>query len=67
MNGPSSIFPDEVSDRVYSTVAPYSERARRDTTNDNDRIAQQATGASVASVEEAAGGYLAQLIIGIGD
>lgn len=61
-------FPDEVSDRVYSTAAPYTERgAKRDTSNDNDRIAQQATGASVASVEEAAGSYLAQLIIGVAD
>ena len=28
-------FPDEVSDQVYATVAPYNERsARRDTTNE---------------------------------
>jgi len=60
-------FPDEVSEQVYATVAPYNQRsARRDTTNQNDRIAQQATAASVAGIDVAADGYLAQLIIGVG-
>jgi protocatechuate 3,4-dioxygenase beta subunit len=59
-------FPDEVSSEVYASVAPYNARGEeRDTFNDGDRIAQQATSASVATVEEASGGYLAQLIIGI--
>ena len=61
-------LPDEVSNRVYATVSPYNERhAKRDTLNDNDRIARQATAASVASIEEAPEGYLAQLIVGVGD
>lgn len=59
-------FPDDLSNQVYSTVAPYNERGEeRDTFNDGDRIAQQATQASVASVEEGSDGYLAQLIIGV--
>lgn len=59
-------FPDEVSDQVYANVAPYSGRGEgRDTFNDGDRIALQATSASVATLAEASGGYLAQLIIGI--
>ena len=61
-------FPDEVSTRVYETVSPYKERTeQRRTFNDNDRIAQQATDASVAKIEEAPEGYLAQLIIGVGN
>jgi protocatechuate 3,4-dioxygenase beta subunit len=59
-------FPDEVSDQVYSTLAPYNERGEeRDTFNDSDRIAQQATEASVATIEAAPDRYLAQLIIGV--
>jgi protocatechuate 3,4-dioxygenase beta subunit len=59
-------FPDEVSDQVYSTIAPYNERGEeRDTFNDNDRIAQQAKEASVAAIEAAPDRYLAQLIIGV--
>jgi protocatechuate 3,4-dioxygenase beta subunit len=59
-------FPDDVSNQVYASVAPYRERGEeRDTSNDGDRIAQQATDASVAAVEEGADGYLAQLIIGV--
>lgn len=59
-------FDDDVSNRVYSSVAPYNERGEgRDTFNEGDRIAQRATSASVASVEESPDGYLAQLIIGV--
>jgi protocatechuate 3,4-dioxygenase beta subunit len=59
-------FPEDVSTKVYSTVVPYSERgAERDTLNANDNIAQQAGEASVATVNEAADGYLVALIIGV--
>jgi len=59
-------FPDEISNQVYSTVVPYNKRGEeRDTFNDGDRIAQQATSASVATVEEGSDGYLAQLIVGV--
>jgi protocatechuate 3,4-dioxygenase beta subunit len=59
-------FPDEISNQVYATVAPYNERGEeRDTFNDGDSIAQQATEASVATIEEEPDGFLAQLIIGV--
>jgi protocatechuate 3,4-dioxygenase beta subunit len=59
-------FPDDVSESVYAAVAPYNERSEaRDTFNDGDRIAQQATEASVATIEQGSDGYLAQLIIGV--
>ncbi len=58
-------FPDEVSERVYATVAPYTERTGRDTFNDGDGIAQQAGPASVAQVEELPETYLVQMIIGV--
>jgi protocatechuate 3,4-dioxygenase beta subunit len=58
-------FPDEVSEAVYATAAPYNERPGRDTFNDNDSLARRAGERSVASVAEASEGYLAQLIIGV--
>ncbi len=58
-------FPDEVSERVYATVAPYTERTGRDTLNDGDGIARQAGPASVAEVEELPEAYLVQMIVGV--
>jgi protocatechuate 3,4-dioxygenase beta subunit len=59
-------FPDELSDRIYSAIAPYNERsAARDTRNGSDGIAQRAGPASMATVGELAGAYAAALIIGI--
>ncbi len=58
-------FPDEVSERVYATVAPYTERTGRDTFNDGDGIARQAGPASVAEVEELPEAYLVQMIVGV--
>ena len=59
-------FPDEVSDRVYASTPPYSERGeQRDRRNDNDGIARQAGAASVAMVDEVPDAYLVQLIIGV--
>jgi protocatechuate 3,4-dioxygenase beta subunit len=58
-------FPDEVSDRIYAMVAPYTQRSGRDTFNAGDGIARRAGAASVAEVEELPESYLAQMIIGI--
>jgi protocatechuate 3,4-dioxygenase beta subunit len=58
-------FPDEVSEAVYATAAPYNERPGRDTFNDNDNLARRAGERSVASVSERPEGYLAQLIVGV--
>ena len=58
-------FPDEVSEQVYVTVAPYTAHTNRDTFNDEDGIAQQAGAASVASVEQAAEAYAAKLVVGV--
>jgi len=58
-------FPDEVSERVYATVAPYTTHTNRDTFNNEDGIAQQAGAASVASVEQTAEAYTAKLVVGV--
>lgn len=58
-------FPDEISEQVYATVAPYADRPGRDTFNDADRIAQQAGAASVASIEQTPEAYTAALVVGI--
>ncbi len=58
-------FPDEVSERVYARVAPYTERTGRDTFNDGDGIARRAGPPSVAEVEELPEAYLVQMIIGV--
>lgn len=57
-------FPDDVSDRVYATVAPYNAREERDRRNDNDGIAQRAGLAAVAEVDEIPDAYLVRMIIG---
>lgn len=58
-------FPDDVSDRVYASVAPYSTRGERDRRNDNDNIAQRAGLAAVAEVDELPDAYLVRMIIGV--
>lgn len=58
-------FPDALSDYLYLNAPAYARDATRDTLNDGDRIAQSATRASFASVEEEDSGYLAQLIVGV--
>jgi protocatechuate 3,4-dioxygenase beta subunit len=58
-------FPDEVSEQVYATVAPYSDHPNRDTFNDEDGIAQQAGTASVASIEGTPEAYTAALVVGV--
>jgi protocatechuate 3,4-dioxygenase beta subunit len=58
-------FPDEISEEVYASVAPYNERTGRDTFNENDNIARRAGAESVASVEQLPEAYLVQMIIGV--
>jgi protocatechuate 3,4-dioxygenase beta subunit len=59
-------FPDDVSQRVYGSVAPYSARGgTQDTLNSDDGIARRAGEASVAAVEELPDAYLVQMIIGV--
>jgi protocatechuate 3,4-dioxygenase beta subunit len=59
-------FPDALSEYLYRNVAPYTSRAsKRDTMNNSDGIAQQATSASFAHVKERSDSYLASMIIGV--
>jgi protocatechuate 3,4-dioxygenase beta subunit len=59
-------FPDEVSDTVYSAVAPYNSRSAEGRTgNERDGIARQAGAAAVASVESLPEAYIVQMIIGV--
>ncbi len=60
-------FPDSVSDNVYTTQSPYSERKqKRETVNANDFVFLEQHGAdTVADVEETDGSYRASLVIGI--
>jgi protocatechuate 3,4-dioxygenase beta subunit len=60
-------FPDDVSERIYETVAPYNERkAKRETLNSNDIIFQRQGGVdTLARIEQDGISYRASLIIGI--
>lgn len=58
-------FPDDISETVYATAAPYNERTGRDTFNDTDRIARQAGSASVARIGTIEEGYEVALIVGV--
>lgn len=59
-------FPDEVSETVYASVAPYNERGEaRDMFNASDRIAQKAGEASIATLDPLGDGYDVALIVGV--
>jgi protocatechuate 3,4-dioxygenase beta subunit len=59
-------FPDALSEYLYRNVAPYTSRAsKRDTANNGDDIASQATAASFAYVKERKDSYLAAMVIGV--
>jgi protocatechuate 3,4-dioxygenase beta subunit len=59
-------FPDALSEYLYRNVAPYTSRSgKRDTANNTDGIAKQATAASFAYVKERSDSYLAAMVIGI--
>ncbi len=59
-------FPDDLSEHIFATVAPYSERAgKRDTLNKDDGILRRA-GASVhTAVREAVSAYEALMVIAV--
>jgi protocatechuate 3,4-dioxygenase beta subunit len=59
-------FPDALSEYLFRNVAPYTSRTgKRDTTNDSDDIARQATATSFAYVKERSDSYLASMVIGV--
>ncbi len=59
-------FPDALSEYLYRNVPPYSARtAKRDTSNNADDIARQATAASFAFVKERSDSYLAAMVVGV--
>lgn len=59
-------FPDALSEFIYRTVAPYSDRAgQRDTLNAGDGIARQSTRAAFAFVKELEEEYLVAMIVGV--
>ena len=59
-------FPDDLSEHIFATVTPYSERAgKRDTLNKDDGILRRA-GASVhTAVREAVSAYEALMVIAV--
>lgn len=59
-------FPDDLSEHIFATVAPYSERQRRrDTLNADDRILADAGPSAQSAVREAARNYEALMIVAI--
>jgi protocatechuate 3,4-dioxygenase beta subunit len=60
-------FPDDLSTRIYTALAPYDERhGKRDTINADDSIFQDQGGAdTLVIVKEEGGFYLASLVIGV--
>ena len=58
-------FPDALSEFLYLNVPAYLRDGARDTLNDGDGIARQATRASHAAIAEGDAAYLAQLVVGV--
>lgn len=59
-------FPDDLSDHIFATLRPYSERQRRrDTLNADDRILADAGPSAQSAVREAAKNYEALMIVAI--
>jgi protocatechuate 3,4-dioxygenase beta subunit len=58
-------FPDDVSDQVYASAAPYKARTGGRTVNSTDGIAARAGTASVAEVSAIANGYDVAMIISV--
>lgn len=60
-------FPDALSEYIFTTIAPYTERAaKRDTLNSTDWIAgADGDHVSFASIREEADAYVATLVIGV--
>ena len=59
-------FPDDLSEHIFTTVAPYNDRSgRRDVLNRDDRIARDAGPLAQAAVREREVAYEAFLIVGV--
>jgi protocatechuate 3,4-dioxygenase beta subunit len=59
-------FPDDLSEHLFSMVAPYNDRPeRRDMMNKDDRIALDAGPLAHAAIRESGAAYEALLIIGV--
>ncbi|BCG91559.1 intradiol ring-cleavage dioxygenase [Mesorhizobium sp. 131-2-1] len=59
-------FPDALSDQIFATVSPYTERTgKRDTSNAQDGIAKKAGPLSQAALREAADAYQALLVVAV--
>lgn len=58
-------FPDALSEFIYENVEAYERPNQRDTLNDGDSIAREASRASFAAVKEEEDEYLVSLIIGV--
>jgi protocatechuate 3,4-dioxygenase beta subunit len=59
-------FPDDLSERIFSTRAPYNQRdGRRDTMNADDGILRRAGSGVQSAVREAASTYEALMIIAV--
>lgn len=61
-------FPDEISEKIYRTVAPYAARpGGRIATNADDGLFRRSGALTSATVAERADGYLAALTVTLGD
>jgi len=58
-------FPDAINEFIYTQVADYRRRHKRDTINATDPIARAATDAAFASVKEETNHYLVSLLVGV--
>jgi protocatechuate 3,4-dioxygenase beta subunit len=61
-------FPDAFSERLYGTVAPYTDRASdRRVANADDGIFARSGDGAVAEVAEQSGGHTASLVVGVAE
>jgi protocatechuate 3,4-dioxygenase beta subunit len=61
-------FPDAVSERLYGTVAPYTDRpSDRRVLNADDGIFARSGDGAVAEVAERSGGHAASLVVGVAE
>ena len=59
-------FPDDLSEHIFTTVAPYTDRAsRRDMMNSDDRIARNAGPLAQSAVRQTASAYEALLVVAV--
>jgi hypothetical protein len=59
-------FPDDLSEHLFTSVAPYNERAeKRDVWNNQDGIARRAGPLSQAALRETQSAYEALMIVAV--